>query len=190
MATATENRNEITRRHLLEEKKATFTSKAATLTLTLKPPRNRKNAEGDIIERIPGVAVSFEDHRASIEEDPYERVVINGQPITAEVDEPDGTTHPVTFEWIIDRLLGSEEKSIPPHWCLDRGVEHNAFYVDTPEIEPEPKLADQLAAITRAAVNRDVEAINEVLALERETHNREAVLLQGNAALEQIAEEE
>jgi hypothetical protein len=173
-----------------EKKSKTFISKGPNPVYTLQPPRNRKNPEGDTIERIPGVKVEFENHQAKIEEDQYGRVLVNGKPLSATVYEPDGSTHDVTYEWIIDRLLGSEEKSIPPHWCLNRGAEHNAFYVDEPTPEPEPRLDDQIGAITRAAVDRDVDAINEVLELERETHNRDIVILQGEAALRQIAEEQ
>jgi hypothetical protein len=172
-----------------ETKSKTFTSKAKTLTLTLSPARRMKNAEGDVFRELPGVRVEFEDHRATIEEDQYGQVLVNGRRIEAEVTDVDGSTGPVTYEWIVDRLVGNTEKQIPPHLCLNRGVEHNAFYLDEPAPEPEPKLSDQLSAITRAAVNRDVDTIEAVLSLERETHSRDAVLIQGQAALEQIAEE-
>jgi hypothetical protein len=172
-----------------EKKSKTFISKGPNPVYTLQPPRNRKNPEGDTIERIPGVHVEFADHRAIIEEDPYGRVLVNGTPLQATVYEPDGSTHDVDYDWVIDRLVGNTEKRIPPHSCLNRGVEHNAFYVDEPTPELEPKVADQLAAITRAAVKQDAEAIVAVLAIEQETHNRDVVLNQGRAALEQLAEE-
>lgn len=178
MTTATETRS-----------KNFIAAKCENLVLTLKPPRKLKNSDGDVYREIPGVKIEFEGRFATVEEDPYGRVLVNSKVIDADVTEPDGSEHPVTYEWVVDRLLGNEEKRIPPHRNLNKGTEHDAFYLDEPEPEIEPKLSDQLAAITRAAVDRDVERINELIALEQETHNRESVLIQGRAALEQIAEE-
>ena len=172
-----------------ELRSKTFLSRCLNQTLTLKPERKRKNPEGDTIATIPAVRVEFEDHQATIEEDAYGRVLVNGKAIDAEVTETDGSQAPVSFDWIIDRLLGNPDERIPPHHNLNAGDKHDSFWEDKPQVEEEPKLEAQLASITRAVVNRDVDALEAITELERQTHNREIVLAQAKAGFAQLAEE-
>ena len=56
--------------------------------------------------------------------------------------------------------------------------------------EPKPTVAEQQKAIASAAVRQDVEKLADVIRVEKETHNREPVLLAAEAALEEIAGED
>jgi hypothetical protein len=52
----------------------------------------------------------------------------------------------------------------------------------------KPSVEDQLAAITRAGIDRDTQALSEVVRIEDETHEREQVYDAAVAALQQIQE--
>lgn len=56
--------------------------------------------------------------------------------------------------------------------------------------EPKPTIQTQTAAIAKAAAAGDVAAINEVLRVERETHNRDVVFAVASAAVEGLEGDE
>lgn len=64
---------------------------------------------------------------------------------------------------------------------------NSAFYEhgNAPD-EPKPTVKEQLSKVTKAASDKDAEAVREVIAKERETHNREVVLDAAEDVLEAI----
>lgn len=54
--------------------------------------------------------------------------------------------------------------------------------------EPQPTMGKQIEAIAQAAAERDVETLKEVIQVEKDTHNREAVFAAARGALKGLEE--
>jgi hypothetical protein len=87
----------------------------------------------------------------------------------------------------LDFLRGNEEEGIEPHRLYNNP--NDGFYeLDNPPNAPQPTVKEQIVAISKAAVTSDVEAIRQVVELEKATHNRDQVMVAARGALEGIAE--
>lgn len=76
---------------------------------------------------------------------------------------------------------------------IDKLREHELYNKDfweqgAPPDLPKPTVAQQMSAITAAAVKGDIETLKEIAREEQDTHNREEVLLAIKSAAEAIAE--
>lgn len=143
-------------------KKITFYSRSPNQRLVFEYGDVLRNERGRITEKIESKSVVFDNS------------VYVWDP--SDTDRPDWERSDELLEWLRDHPKKDTQRE-GAFW--ERG--------GAPD-EPQPKLFDQLDAITRGAVDQDREAIEAVLDEERSTHNRDVVLEAGEAALVRLDE--
>jgi hypothetical protein len=188
-------------------KTATFVTKRPGLTLVIVPERGEIRDAHDrvLAPRRPRQAIQFTGHTDPQSEDgdltvtadtvtescvPCEgdgNLIKDGEVIDCPKCEGEGTrTRSVTrangaivdlpYEQVLS-LLRNHDKANNRYGFWELG--------NAPD-EPLPRSADQIAAIVKASIDLDLDAINETLALERETQDRREIIAQAEAAAEQI----
>lgn len=144
-------------------KRITFYSRSPNQRLVFEFGDVIRNERGRVVEKIPSKAVEFDNGLYVWDPNDKER--------------EDWERSDAFLEWLRDHPKKDTTRE-GAFW--ERGA--------APD-EPEPKLSDQLDAISKGLFDRDREAVAAVLASERETHNREVVLEQGDAALARLGDE-
>lgn len=141
-------------------KPVTFFSRSPNQRLTFEPEDIIRNERGRVTDRHPAKAVQFE----------------NGMYVWDPTDKSrqDWETSEELLEWLRD------------HGKLNAQREGAFWEKGAAPDEPRPTLAEQQIAITTAAVAKDAETLKKILAVERDTHNRDSVIDLAEVALEQV----
>lgn len=131
------------------------------------------------------VTIGFEQWLEQQEQKNHERVLAGADPLPID-DTPWAvkfknyefeTDHPKLIEWLRGHRL-----------CGHPDIPSGFIEVQAPAGEREPKEVDQLRAIVEAQADLEADKVNDVLELERETHNRPAIIQTAEAALRKLAE--
>jgi hypothetical protein len=108
---------------------------------------------------------------------------VRGQIVGTQKPEPDESPWRIDFT---DSLFTTDDpvllEFIREHEEFNRSIWEQGAAPD----EPKPTHSDQMQAISTAAAYRDIPAIEAVVAEEEKTHNRAAILLAAEAAIEAI----
>lgn len=156
----------------------TFISISPNQVLTRRPERFVDNGMGGKVRQ------TFEDWVEAQRVKNHERELSHLEPLP--IDE---TPWKVEFE---NHLFEAKSQTLID-WLRGRPtfnvVGPSGFYEQgaAPD-EPRPTLAEQSVALAKATAEADVDRINEVLRLEKDTHNRVPIIQAAEAALRSFAE--
>lgn len=171
MATATKAKSgkaKPGRKKQTKKKAVTFYSRSPNQRLVFEFGDVIRNERGRVVETIPSKSVEFEDQGLG-------HGVYVWDP--TDDDREDWERSDELLEWLRE------------HPTFNTGGAGAFWERGSAPDEPEPKLADQIDAINDGLFTRDREAVEAVLATERDTHNREVVIDAGEAALTRLDEE-
>lgn len=156
----------------------TFISISANQVLVRRPERFVDNGMGGKVRQ------NFEDWLEAQRKQNHERELSHLEPLP--IDETPwkvefenhvfDTSDPKLIEWLRGR---DTFNVVGPSGFYEQGA--------APD-EPRPTLAEQAVKIARASAEADVDAINDVLRLEKDTHNRVPIIQAAEAALRSFAE--
>lgn len=149
----------------------TFCARRDELKLVLIPERVRRNAEGDIVETIPGMRLRFEDGILRI-------------PPSGQVRGEKGEV--LSADEVLKRLEGDPKDpfQFPPHRMLgDR--EEGFWRLDQPA--PAPTEAE-IQMLVDLGMERDETAIKRFISQEEAGWGRESLLANARKTLERVQE--
>lgn len=148
----------------------TFIAASKNLRIVHTPETFDLNHAGTRVATYPGIAIQFEDNKATISEGPDGKALVNGKPIGN-----------ITAVELIEWLRSRPNINRPQHGFYEIGA--------APD-EQRPTIAEQMRAIGRAEASGDLPALVALLEGEQDTHGRPDVLNAVQGAIDALSGED